>query len=141
MKTEDTPDKNTVGRDLRSGWTHDPDLVNINEMRIPPPEVSGYSEDDVKKDIKVVWNNLMLHLCGRHRTNKRSDIDTDYRIEDLRKEKYGAFTDANYFRELMRWVAKQHREVEVEGDIIRLTRSGFDKCEKYDRTFQRDIEY
>lgn len=38
-------------------------------------------------------------------------------------------------------MAKQHREIEVDRDVIRLTRFGFDNCEKYDPTFQRDIEY
>lgn len=102
-----------------------------------PPEVSGVSEGD----IKTVWSTLMLHLCRRHRINRRNGLETDYRIEDLRTDHYGAFTNANYFRELIRWVAKQHREVEVEEDIIRLTRFGFDNCPNYDSTFQKDIEY
>ena len=29
-------------------------------------------------------------------------------------------------------MAKQHREIEVDRDVIRLTRFGFDNCEKYD---------
>jgi hypothetical protein len=134
MKTEDNPARSTVGREITSGWTHDPDLVNINEMRIPPSEISGVSEGDIEK----VWHTLMLHLCRRHRENKRNGRPTDYRIENLRNDHYEAF-DANYFRRLIVWVAKQHPEVEVDRDNIRLSRFGFDNCKKYDRTFQRDV--
>ena len=123
-------------------WAHDPDLAGINEMRIPPPEVSGFSEGDMKRDIKRVWSTLMLHLCRRYRENKRNGLETDYRIEELRTDHYKGYTDPTYFRELMRWMAKQFREeIEVEGDFIRLRRFGFDSCKKYDSTFQKDVDY
>jgi len=82
----------------------------------------------------------MMYLCQSHRANKRNGHATDYSIENLRTDYYSAF-DADYFRRLLGWVAKQHPEVQVEGDIIRLTKYGFDNCERYDPTFQRDVEY
>ena len=95
-----------------------------------------------EREMQIVWRNLMSYLCSRHRTTRRNGRPTDYNIEELRRDHYeGGFPDAYYFRRLISWVAKQHREIEVDRDVIRLTRFGFDNCEKYDPTFQRDIEY
>jgi hypothetical protein len=134
MKLEDKPEKGTVYREITSSWKYDPDLVDVNEMRIPPPEYVS------EKDIQTVWVNLMSYLCPRHRINKKNGDPTDYNIEELRRKYYNAF-DPNYFRRVIGWVARQHREVEVERDIIRLSRFGFDNCEKYDGTFQKDVDY
>jgi hypothetical protein len=137
MRMEDNPERSTVYREITSGWTYDPDLVGIKEMRIPPPGISDVSKEDIEK----VWRNLMQHLCRRHRENRRNGRPTDYRVEDLRRDHYEAFTDTNYFRRLIVWLTKQHPEVEVEEDIIRLTRFGFDSCSNYDPKFQKDVEY
>lgn len=122
---------------FRAGtWAYDPDLIDVNEQRPLPMELSVDVED-----IEKVWRTLMSHLCPRHRINKRNGHETDYIIEDLRKEYYGAFTDSAYFRRLLSQLARQHGEVEVERDRIRLTKFGLDNCKKYDPTFQKDFEY
>jgi hypothetical protein len=127
-------DENSNYEGATGGWESDPDLVSINEERPPPAELL-VSEEDIKK----IWQNLMLYLCQRHRINKRNGRQTDYRIEDLRKDHYGVFTDHEYFRRLLSQLARQYKEVEVERHTIRLSKFGLDNCEKYDPTFQRDF--
>jgi hypothetical protein len=94
-----------------------------------------------EEDIEKVWPGLMLHLCSRHRINARNERPTDYKIEDFRKEHYSGYTDSKYFRKLIYELAKLHREIQVDADIIRASRFGLDNCEKYDPTFQRDFKY
>ena len=94
-----------------------------------------------EEDIKKVWPGLMLHLCPRHRINARNESPTDYKIEDLRKDHYAGFTDSQYFRKLIYELARLYEEIQVEGDIIKLTKYGLDNCEKYDPTFQKDFKY
>jgi hypothetical protein len=128
-------ERKSIYKEVTSRWKYDPDLVSANEMRSPPAE---YVDEG---DIEKVWRTLMGHLCPRHRTNKRNGRETDYEIEELRTDHYGAFIDSGYFRRIIAWLVKKHPEVEVDGNIIRLTRFGLDNCEKYDRSFQRDFEY
>ncbi len=94
-----------------------------------------------EEDIERVWLSLMQSLCSRHRINAQNERPTDYNIEDLRKEHYSGYTDNKYIRKLIYELAKLHREVQVDADIIRLSRFGLDDCEKYDPTFQRNFKY
>jgi hypothetical protein len=87
----------------------------------------------------IIIRSVLFKLSQRHRINKRNGHQTDYRIEDLRKEHYGGFTDSEYFRRVLSQVARQHKEFEVERQIIKLSGFGLDNCEKYDPTFQRDL--
>jgi hypothetical protein len=93
-----------------------------------------------EKDIQTVWSSLMLRLCSRHRINVRNGRPTDYRIEDLRTDQFsGGFTNSEYFKRIIEELAKRHTEIQVDGDIVRLTKYGLDNCKKYDPTFQRDF--
>lgn len=92
-----------------------------------------------EEDMEQVWINLMLYLCPMHRSNARNGRPTDCNIEELRKDRYGAFTDSNHFKKIIYALAKRHREIEVEDSIIRVTQFGLDNCRKYDPTFQRDF--
>jgi hypothetical protein len=94
-----------------------------------------------EEDIEKSWPGLMLHLCSIHRINARNERPPYYNIEDLRKERYSGYTDSKYFSKLIYELAKLHREIQVDGDTIRVTRFGLDNCEKYDPTFQRDFKY
>lgn len=132
---EGVSDHNTAYEGATDTWPSDPDLLAINEQRPAPPELR-VSQGDIEK----VWQNLMLLLCRRYRINKRGGRQTDYRIEDLRNDHYRAFTDARYFRRLVGQLARQHEEIEIERDIIRITDYGLNNCKKYDPTFQKDFE-
>jgi hypothetical protein len=94
-----------------------------------------------EEDMEKIWSGLMLRLCSRHRINARNGSPTDYEIERLRKDHYPAYEDAQNFKTIIYELARVHKEIQVDGDIIRVTRFGLDNCEKYDPTFQRDFKY
>jgi hypothetical protein len=96
-----------------------------------------------ERDLNVVWSNLMRILCERHRDirrNKGRSVTTDYVIEQLRRDHFGAFTSPGYFRRLIYELARRHHEVEVEGDIVRLrTANLIANCRMYVPNFQSDF--
>jgi hypothetical protein len=101
--------------------------------------MSDFAISDIRADAERVWLTLMSHLCPRHRINARNGRSTDWDIEELRSENYGAYTDAGYFRKIVEELARRHTEIEIERNVIRLTEQGLHNCSRYDRTFQRDF--
>jgi hypothetical protein len=101
--------------------------------------MSNFTISDIRDDAERVWLTLMSHLCPRHRINARNGRPTNWDIENLRSEYYGAYTDAGYFRKVIEELVRRHREIEVERNIIRLTEYGLNNCSRYDMTFQRDF--
>jgi hypothetical protein len=72
-----------------------------------------------------VHTDLLGLLSKRYRIQARNDKSTNYLIEDLRNEYYGAFTDSAYFRRCIEELAKRHpNEILVEGDLIKVSRQG-----------------
>jgi hypothetical protein len=59
----------------------------------------------------------------------------------LRTVQYSFYTDSNYFRRVIQELANWHKEeIQVDRNIIRLTRYSLDKtCEKHDKTYQKDF--
>lgn len=113
-------------------------LVNI--VQKPTRPARRLYEDTIDEDtIDGIWTNLMHHLCRRHRINVRNGYPTDYKIEDLRIDYYGAYQDAQYFRRHIAELAKRHPEIQVEGDTLRLTQYGVSQCGNYVRNWQRDF--
>jgi hypothetical protein len=105
------------------------------------------SETQIEEDsLRTIWTTLPTYLCNRHRQQARnvSPTDdnprpTDWNIEDLRRDYYGAFTDARYFRRHLIELANRHPEIRVERDVIRLTNQGLLYCERNVRGWQRDF--
>jgi hypothetical protein len=83
----------------------------------------------------------MRILCSRHRSNARNGRPTDYSIEDLRRDNYPAFDSSEYFRQILDNLARIHAEIQIDGDIIRLTKYGLNNCDRFDPTFQRDFQF
>jgi hypothetical protein len=81
----------------------------------------------------------VLRLCSKHRINARNGRPTDYKIEDLRIDQFAGFTNSKYFKRILEELANRHTEIQIDGDIVRLTNYGLDNCKKYDPTFQRDF--
>ena len=79
--------------------------------------------------IENLWNTLPNQICHRHRTMARNGQPTDWNIEELRNELYGAYENPTYFRRHMVELANRHPELQVEGDVVRLTPEGLDYCE------------
>jgi hypothetical protein len=99
--------------DLVTAWLHVRGMVNV---------IPGFTQTT---NVINGFSDLILKLYGREvGMHARSAVGVQSLALDV-----------------ISWVAKQHREIEVDRDVIRLTRFGFDNCEKYDPTFQRDIEY
>lgn len=106
------------------------DLITNAELVLYEP-----SADDVEK----VWRTLMTHMCPRHRNNTRNGKPTDWDIENLRTEHYDAYTNPDYFRSVLRELARRHGEIQIKGNAMGLTEEGLKNCSKYDPTFQRDF--
>ena len=96
--------------------------------------------------LRGIWTTLPTQLCNRHREIARNRVSTpdnprptDWNIEELRNEFYGGYTDAEYFRRHLTELANRHPEIQVEGDVIRLTNQGLLYCERNVKGFQRDF--
>jgi len=95
----------------------------------------GIDESTLEK----IWITLPNQICHRHRTMARNQQPTDWNIEKLRNEFYSAYTDPPYFRRHMVELANRHPELQVEGDIVRLTPQGLDYCGANIPGWQRDF--
>lgn len=89
--------------------------------------------------LRGIWTTLPTQLCNRHRHQARNAKPTDWKIEDLRKEHYGAYPEAEYFRRHLTELANRHPEIQVVEDVIRLTNQGLLYCERNVKGFQRDF--
>jgi hypothetical protein len=95
--------------------------------------------------LRGIWTTLPTQLCNRHRYQARNVTPTDdnpgptdWKIEDLRKEHYsGGYPDSAYFSRHITELARRHPEIQVDGDVIRLTHLLY--CERNVRGFQRDF--
>jgi hypothetical protein len=82
----------------------------------------------------------MLVLCRRHRIKAGNGEPTDYNIEEFRNEHYAGFTDIMYFKRMLERLSKlNNKEIEVDGDIVRVTKDSLDKCKEYAPTFREDL--
>ena len=97
--------------------------------------------------LERIWSNLMNHLCERHgrqarNVNPTSDNPrpTDWEIENLRNGRYGGYDDAAYFRRHLAELANRHPEIQIEGDVIRLTPQGVDYCNSNFPGWQREFK-
>jgi hypothetical protein len=89
--------------------------------------------------LEKIWSTLPNLICHRHRTMARNQQSTDWNIEELRSEFYSAYTDPTYFRRHIAKLANRHPQLQVEGDVIRLTSDGLDYCEANIPGWQRDF--
>ena len=82
----------------------------------------------------------MLVLCRRHRIKAGNGEPTDYNIEEFRNEHYAGFTDIRYFKRMLEKLSVlNNKEIEVDVQIVKLTKDGIDSCKEYDPTFREDF--
>jgi hypothetical protein len=80
----------------------------------------------------------MLVLCRRNRIKAGNGEPTDYDIEEFRNEHFAGFIDITYFKRMLeRLSVLNNKEIEVDGDIVRVI--GIDNCKEYDPTFREDF--
>ena len=96
------------------------------------------AEDCPEGDLEVIWNNLLFFLCQSYEKKAKNHDTVDYLIEDLRSEKFGAFTDKKHFGVCLEELARRHEEIETRDGIIRLTEVGIIHCGKHGFTPQED---
>jgi hypothetical protein len=104
-------------------------------MNMASDENQGIDEGTLEK----IWSTLPNLICHRHRTMARNQQSTEWNIEELRSEFYSAYTDPTYFRRHIAELANRHPQLQVEGDVIRLTSDGLDYCEANIPGWQRDF--
>lgn len=99
------------------------------------------AKDVQEGDLQRIWVNLLTHLSRRYREWARKDPSSiDYKIEELRNDHYGAFTNANHFRMCIKELARRHpNEIQVEGEPIRVTAQGILNYHQIDPTLQLDF--
>jgi hypothetical protein len=92
------------------------------------------------EEVRQFESGIMLVLCRRYRIKAGNGESTDYNIEEFRNEHYAGFTDIMYFKKMLeRLSLLNNKEIEVDGEIIRLTKNGIDNCKEYDPTFREDF--
>jgi hypothetical protein len=92
------------------------------------------------EEVRQFESGIMLVLCRRYRIKAGNGESTDYNSEEFRNEHYAGFTDIMYFKKMLeRLSLLNNKEIEVDGEIIRLTKDGIDKCKEYDPTFREDF--
>jgi hypothetical protein len=104
-------------------------------MSMASDDNQGIDEGTLEK----IWSTLPNLICHRHRTMARNQQSTDWNIEELRSEFYSAYTDPTYFRRHIAELANRLPQLQVEGDVIRLTSDGLDYCEANIPGWQRDF--
>jgi len=92
------------------------------------------------EEVRQFESGIMLVLCRRYRIKAGNGKPTDYNIEEFRNEHYAGFTDIVYFKRMLEKLSVlNNKEIEVDGDIIRVTKDGIDNCKEYDPTFREDF--
>jgi hypothetical protein len=92
------------------------------------------------EEVRQFESGIMLVLCRRHRIKAGNGEPTDYNIEKFRNEHYAGFTDIVYFKRMLEKLSVlNNKEIEVDGDRVRLTRDGIDNCIEYDPTFREEL--
>jgi hypothetical protein len=79
------------------------------------------------EEVRQFESGIMLVLCRRH-------------IIKEGNEHYAGFTDIIYFKTMLeRLSVLNNNEIEVDGNIVRVTKDGIDNCKEYDPTFREDF--
>ena len=83
------------------------------------------------EEVKQFESGIMLVLCRRHRIKAGNGEPTDYTIEEFRNEHYAGFTDIVYFKRMLEKLSVlNNKEIEVDGDTVRVTKDGIDNCKE-----------
>jgi hypothetical protein len=102
--------------------------------------VMSSSNEPSDEEVRQFESGIMLVLCRRHRIKAGNGETTDYNIEEFRNEHYAGFTDIVYFKRMLEKLSViNDKEIEVDGDRVRLTKDGVDNCKEYDPTFREDL--
>lgn len=117
--------------------------IPFHKFAVPIGSLDTNQERNIPEDdLDQIWVNLPMQLSRRYRERKRNGHSTDYLIEDLRNEHYGAFISANHFRMCIEELARRHsEEIVVDGDKIKVTKYGIDNYRRTDPSFQKDFNY
>jgi hypothetical protein len=68
---------------------------------------------------------------------KRKHLEIE---DEFRNEHFAGFNDITYFKRLLeRLSILNNKEIEVDGDIVRVTKTGVDNCKRYDLTFREEF--
>ena len=79
------------------------------------------------EEVRQFESGIMLVLCRRH-------------IIKEGNEHYAGFTDIMYFKRMLEKLSVlNNKEIEVDGEIVKLTKDGSDNCKEYDPTFREDF--
>ena len=93
-----------------------------------------------ENDVRNVRQGLMEFLCINTRHSARHNGPTDFEIEQIREEKFPAILDQVYFNNIITTIAKIHREIVINGSMVKLSATGLDDCGDFVANFQRDFK-
>ena len=97
----------------------------------------NFDEEDWKRnrerDMAKIWeSDLLKYLCGKHRERTNRGETTDFRIEDVRNDRFPAWENPECFRRCIVGLAEKHNEIGTEGgNVVRLTPLGLNSCASF----------
>src|SRR5689334_3952149 len=92
-----------------------------------------------ENDVRNVRQGLMEFLCINTRLSARHNGPIDFEIEKIREERFPAIPDQVYFYKIVTTIAR-HREIVINGPMVRLSAEGLDNCGDFVANFQRDFK-
>ena len=92
-----------------------------------------------ENDIQNVRHGLMEFLCENTRHNDRHNVQTDFEIEQIRVERFPAISNQYYFNRIVTIISERFTEIEIIGNMVRLSSAGLDNCGRHVANFQRDF--
>jgi hypothetical protein len=87
-------------------------------------------ERNKERDMAKIWESgLLKYLCEKYRERTNRGETTDFRIEDVRNDRFSAWGNPEHFRRCVVGLPEKHYEIEIEGgNIVRLTPFGLNSC-------------
>jgi hypothetical protein len=85
-------------------------------------------------DIMKLIPNIMNRLCNDYRIRAQNSQDIYFDIEEFRQN-YVETTSPETFRIIIEKISNMNKEIEVDGNKMKLTLHGINNCKIYDPFF------
>jgi hypothetical protein len=85
-------------------------------------------------DIMKLIPSIMNRLCNDYKLRSQNGQDTNFDIDEFR-QRYVETISSETFRNIIERISNMNKEVEVNGNKMKLTLHGINNCKKYDPFF------
>lgn len=87
-----------------------------------------------QSDVRIYHHLIMKDLCNDHRIELLHNRSTEFSIHEFHLKYYQAF-EFGYFKRLLKEIASINKEIDIDGNYMRLTDKGVVNCKQYDSVF------